>query len=177
MTHTIRSLWSHDIQPTIESPREILEGQARVLRDLSGGSLTAEVRVIHDDCEERLTLCLDMIGPGQTGRFRIFTVSHATERIYPCVVQAESALTDPTANSESELRDLVRQILQSSEVKALASSLIAKARQAGPSRSTIRERRHAGHVRFRPAWAGVDPEGDESNGLLELLYDEPQGID
>ena len=177
MIHTKHSLWPPDIQSTIESPREILEGQACILRELTRGILTAETRTIHDDCEQRITLCLDMMGPGKGGRHRILTVSHSTERNYPCIVQAEAVLDDPLANSDSELRGLVRLILQSSEVKALASSLVAKARQLGPVRAPVRERRHKGHGRFRPAWVGVDPDEEESNDSLELLCDEPQGID
>lgn len=178
MNSTKPSLWPSDIQPTIESPREILEGQARVLRDLTRGILTAEVRVIHDDSEKRLTLCLDMIGPGRGSRHRLLTASHAIDRTYPCIVQAESELSDPLANSEGELRGLIAQALQSSDVKALASSLIARARQTGPTRIPVLERRHRGHGRFRPAWAGVDPDDDDDSlCLVELLYDEPQGID
>src|SRR5258708_770757 len=45
MVQTNTSLWPPDIQPTIESPREILGGQAHVLREQTRGLLTAEVRV------------------------------------------------------------------------------------------------------------------------------------
>lgn len=118
-----------------------------------------------------------MMGVGIGSRHRILTASHATEHIYPCIVQAETMLSDPVANSDSELRDLIRLIFQSCEVKALASSLLAKARQNVHSPAPANERRHKGHRRFRPAWAGVDPEGEEAIGLIELLYDEPQAID
>jgi hypothetical protein len=144
-----------------------------VLRELTGGNLTAEVRAIHDDCEDRITLCLDMIGPSKGCRHRILTVSFSTHRMYPCIMQADAELTDPLANTDIELRDLIRQILQTPEVKALAASLIAKARQTEP----MRERRHKGHRAFRPAWAGVGPDDDDMNGAFALLYDEPQGID
>lgn len=154
MSHPNCSLWPPDIHPTIESPREILDGQARVLRDLTRGCLTAEVRVIHDEYEQRLTICLDMIASGGVGRHRILTASHSTDQIYPCVVQAPAALEDPVANSDHELRELIRQVLQTSEVKALAASLIAKSRQTAGPRMDERERRHKGHRRFRPAWAG-----------------------
>jgi hypothetical protein len=173
MVQTSHSLWPTDLQATVDSPREILEGQARVLRELTGGNLTADLRIIHDDCEQRITLCLDMIGPSKGCRHRILTASYSTDQMYPCIVQAEAELTEPLAHTDGELRDLIRQILQSPEVKALASSLIAKVRQTGP----IRERRHKGHRSFRPAWAGVASDDDEMNGSFALLYDEPQGID
>lgn len=176
MIQTSHSLWPADLQPDVDAPREILEGQARVLRDLTGGNLTAEVRVIHDDCEDRITLCLDMIAPGKAGRHRILTVSYATHQMYPCIVQADAELDDPLAHSDTELRELIRQVLQTREMRALASSLIAKARQLGSMREPILEKRHKGHRKFRPAWAGVGSD-DEISASLALLYDEPQGID
>jgi hypothetical protein len=177
MIHPSQSLWPSELQNAVESPNDILEGQARVLRDLTGGNLTADIRVIHDECEQRITLCLDLIGPNDGGRHRVLTISYSTVQMYPCIVQAQAELADPLAYSDCEVRELIRQILKTREVRALATSLIAKARQTAPKGEPIRERRHKGHRTFRPAWAGVGPEEDDAGSLLALLRDEPQGID
>lgn len=178
MSHINSSLWPPDIQATIETPREILEGQAHVLREQTRGILTAEIRVIRDDSEGRVTHCLDLIAPIRDGRHRILTTSHGTEQSYPCVVQADAEVLDPVASSDTEFRELIRQVFQSPGVKALASSLIARVRQAGPLKpAPLNNRRHKAHAKFRPAWAGVGTDDEEAGELVGLLYDEPQGID
>lgn len=177
MFHNSHSLWPADLQSDIDSPREILEGQAHVVREQTSGNLTADVRVIHDECEQRITLCLDMVGPGVGNRHRIMTVSHSTHLMYPCIVQAQAELADPLAYSDNELRDIIRQILQSREMRGLASSLIVKARQSHRARPAMAEPSSKKRRALRPAWAGVGPEEEEEAAAVAMLWDEPQAID
>lgn len=175
MSSTKPSLWPLDIQVGVQSPREAVEAQARVLRELTRGILSAEVCVINDDHEKQMTICMDLIGPNHTSRHRLLTATHSTERIYPCIVQAKTEMRYPKANTERELLDLIAQILQSGDVKALASSLIVKNRQSIPTPG--HSKRQIKRSRSRSAWMGVCSDEFDSSDLAELLCDEPQGID
>ena len=174
MNPRINSLWSTDIKPGILSPLDILETQVFALREQTDGLLTAEVRANPDNAEGAVYLLLDIVVPSLNGsRHRILTARYFAERIYPCHVDAEALRSAEAAYSDEEFRELVRQVLHSGEVKALALSLIARVRdQRKPSPLPL-ERRDLGHKRlFRPAWAGVESEGEEITTTTDNLYDE-----
>jgi len=168
------SLWSAEIKPDILSPRDILEAQAFALREQTDGLLSAEVRITRDNAEAAVYVLMDLVAPGlNNARHRILSARHAAERIYPCHIDAEGIRSAESAHSDEELRELLRQILNSGEVKALALSLIARAREQQKVDSLPMSRRHNGHRRlFRPAWAGVEVDGDESTVAFDHLYDE-----
>ncbi len=159
------------------SPRDILDMQAMALRELTGGLLTAQVNLKHDHAEGAVYLIFDLVVPKLQGkRHRILTGRYLDDRIYPCHVDADGLRSSEVAHSDEEFRELVRQVLHSGEVKSLALSLIATAKEELPKERVI-ARHHNGHNRlFRPAWNGVETDED-SNGSVEALYDEAQGID
>jgi hypothetical protein len=176
MSQRTDSLWSAEIKPGLLSPRDILELQAMALRDQSGGLLNAEIRQAHDRAEGTIYLIFDIVAPSLSGdRHRVLTVRYFTERMYPCHLDGEGLDANEAAFSDEEFKDLVRRALHSGEVKSLALSLIARAKEARPSTGITR--RHSAHKRlFRPAWAGVDVNDDQA-GTVESLYDEAHGID
>lgn len=172
------NLWSPEIRPEILSPRDILEMQAVALREQSGGLLSAEVREVHDKAEGSIYLILDMIAPTlNEDRHRILTARSFADRTYPCFIDAEGLRSAEGAHSEHEFRELVRQVLHSGEVKSLALSLIARARDGVPAPVQPRVRHHSGHRRlFRPSWIGVETD-NEFVCAVDALYDESHGID
>ncbi len=174
MNHTTDNLWSPEITSEVRSPLVILEQQAAALRDQCAGILTAEVRQAIDKSEGAAYLILDLIAPSLgAARHRILTARYFADRIYPCHVDAEGLRSAEVAHSTDEFRELVRQVLHSGEVKAIAQSLLVRARderKALPSPGLTRH--HNGHKRpFRPAWVGVEVDGDD-HLQAELLYDE-----
>jgi len=176
MSQRMDSLWSPDIKPGLLSPRDILELQAMALREQSGGTLTAEIRLVHDKAEGAIYLVFDIVAPSLgSDRHRVLTVRYFAERMYPCHLDAEGLDSNEAAYSDEEFKELVRRALHSGAVKSLALSLIARAKEARPSAGITR--RHPAHKRlFRPAWAGVDV-NEEHAGTVEALYDEAHGID
>ncbi len=146
------------------------------LREQSGGMLSAEIRVAQDKAEGTIYLIFDIVAPSLGGdRHRVLTVRYYAERMYPCHLDAEGLDLSEAAFSDDEFKELVRRALHSGEVKSLALSLIARAKEARPSAGITR--RHSAHKRlYRPAWAGVD-DNEEHAGSVESLYDEAHGID
>jgi hypothetical protein len=178
MNQYTESLWSPEIKAGVLSPRELLDLQALALREQSGGLLSAEVREAHDKAEGAVYLILDMVAANLPGaRHRVLTARFFADRIYPCHLDADGLRGAEVAYSETDFRELVRQVLHSGEVKSLALSLIARVRDSNKENAESLVRRHNGHRRlFRPAWVGV--EGDEEHaGTVEALYDESHGID
>lgn len=173
MNQCTESLWSPEIKPDILSPRALLDMQAMALREQSGGLLAAEVREAHDKSEGVIYLIFDLIAQGVAGiRYRVLTARYFAERIFPCHIDAEGLRTAEVANSSDEFLELVRQVLHSGEVKALALSLIARARDDRKTGEPALVRHHNGHKRlFRPAWVGVEAEGEDAH-CTEHLYDE-----
>jgi hypothetical protein len=178
MNQCTDSLWSPEIKPGLLSPRDVLELQVMALRDQSGGLLNAEIRCAHDKAENAIYLIFEIWAPSLAEeRSRILTARSFADRIYPCHLDAVGLRTAEAAHSEEEFRELVRQVLHSGEVKSLALSLMARAKEALPRHEPGITRRHNGHKRlFRPAWAGVDLD-DEHIGNVDALYDEAHGID
>jgi len=178
MSQLTESLWSPDIRPGILAPRGILDSQAKALREQTGGLLAGDVRAVFDEAEGAAYLTFDLLVPAlHNERHRILMVRSRGDRVYPCHLDADGLRAAEIAHSDEEFQAIIRDVLHSGEVKSLALSLIARARDARRPETPVFVRRHRGHQRlFRPAWAGVETEED-AGCLVDALYDEPQGID
>jgi hypothetical protein len=178
MNQNTESLWSPEIKPGILSPRDILDMQAVALREQTGGTLNADVRTAQDQSEDASYVIFDVVAPTLgSARHRILTARYFAERIYPCHVDADGLRAAEVANSDEEFRELVRQVLNSGEVKALCQSLISRSGEIHRNGSAGITRKHAGHKRlFRPALNAMESD-DELNGSVEALYEEAVGGD
>jgi hypothetical protein len=178
MTHRTESLWSLEIQPEIQSPNEILETQADLLRTQTEGLLAAEVGITREADEPAVCLTLDIAVPGLAGsRHRLLTARHPSARVYPCLVETQLLALADVAYSHEEFRDTVRQVLQSANITSLVLSLMTEAKKTRRPTGTSSARRHPGHKRlYRPAWIGVGSE-EENEAWAITFLDEPQGID
>lgn len=173
------SLWSPEIQSDVVSPRDILETQAIVLRELTQGALSGTVRESHDNGQSTIDLSFEIIVAGfDSLRHRIVDVRHTAGRIYPCHVESEASRFAEVAHSPLEVQELLRQVLHSGEVKALVLSLLALVKEQRSTLSPPLTRHHNGHKRNnRRVWFGYEAQSDDVNGTMDSLYDEPQGID
>ena len=143
MSTAKQSLWPSEIKPGIQIPFAILQQQAEALTKQTEGLLVGEVKVSHNEDRSVTHVALDMVVPLLDNyRHRVLSVTHRANLIYPAEVDAElfrrtaSARleVDPSgrtgrpneAASDNQLLELVKKVLESVEVKALAISLIAK---------------------------------------------------
>ena len=124
----------------------ILRAQADDLSKLTNGVLIGEVQQWPDE-EDKVKTTLEIRAPElhDDSRFRILSVQHTRTMPYPVLVDAEifrpkglAAIIEATspfnegkkpdnrADDDPEFRNLIKKVLQSSPVKALASSLRAR---------------------------------------------------
>ena len=173
------SLWSTEIQSDVVSPRDILETQAIALRELTNGALSGIVRESHESGQPAVILSFEIVTPGSEHlQHRILAVRHSADRIYPCHIEAAALSFAEVAHSPLEVQELLRQVLHSGEVKALALSLIALVKEQRSTPPPPLTRHHNGHKRTkRRVWFGYEAQSDDVNSTMDSLYDEPQGID
>ncbi len=140
----VSSLWPPVIHSEALSPFAILESQAMALAEQTKKVLIGEVRESEDKENEIGSVSLDLVAPVLDNyRRRVLTISHTIGLYYPATVGAdcfrpnildaiggvspfERKKPRNEASSDEELRQLVQQVLQSSEVVSLAVSLIAR---------------------------------------------------
>jgi hypothetical protein len=138
MATTIPNLWSDDISVDVLSPLAILRAQAAQLGRMTKGLLKAEVATT-TGTNKWVQHQLDLMAPVlDYYRHRVLTARHHMDMVYPVTVDAE-CFNDPTgspelgssreAPTEEEFIQLVRQALQSNEVKLVIQSLIARSNE------------------------------------------------
>lgn len=145
MSQTVLSLWAPEIKAAAESPLAILRVQAEELARLTGGMLVGEVQQWPDE-EDKVKITLEIMAPElHESKFRILSVQHARLMPYPALIDAEifrpkgfAAMIEATspfnegrkpdnrADDDPEFRELLKKVLHSSPIKALASSLSAR---------------------------------------------------
>ena len=164
MAEPIPNLWSEDISVDVLPPLAILHAQAERLGELTGGLVTAEVVTEHDTTVEDGALQhaqhhMELTAPAlNTARYRILTVYHKRELVYPASVEAEcfepgeyddhEAFAWPEALREEDFLKILRTALRSKRVTSLIHSLIARsnerhyldARLPAPARAVAPER-------------------------------------
>jgi hypothetical protein len=157
MSTTIPDLWSDDIKVTVLPPVAILRAQEGLLASKTQGILQAKLTTT--ESERLVQHQLDLIAPSLNFyRERLLSATHDREMVYPVTVTAACFSPRPRdlgealaqvasvpvglarnqrqAASQDEFIGLVREVLQSGEVRSLIQSLIARsnelrARQGG----------------------------------------------
>ncbi|MBL8795845.1 MAG: hypothetical protein JNM56_18215 [Planctomycetia bacterium] len=148
MATAIPDLWPSDIDVQVVPPLDILKAQEATLAQKTKGILQAKVSTTATD--KLVQHDLDLIAPSlHFYRERILSVTHDRGFIYPVRVSSgvfdpntsmrlsqlqQALLADPGRNqriaaTEEEFINLVRQVLQSDEVRALIQSLIARSNE------------------------------------------------
>jgi hypothetical protein len=143
MSDTIPNLWPTEFNVDVRTPLTILKVQANWLSKVTKGILEGVVETERSERQEQHRLVV--VAPVHNGyRHNLITVIHDLNLPYPAEVRAEGLaelsprpdlkgrtfLTDyPSADSDEQLIELVRQALQSGPTKALILSLIAKSNE------------------------------------------------
>jgi hypothetical protein len=151
MTDSIPDLWSSDIQVRVLTPLAILRAQASLLRRKTQGLVEAVVDT--RTSKESIRHHLDLIAPAVNGyRERMLTATHSPNRVYPVTVAAEcffpkggnaatllAAIIDKLpeneriAGTQDDFIKLVKEVLQSLQVRGAIESLIAQSNEAKSS--------------------------------------------
>jgi hypothetical protein len=142
MVTTIPDLWSDDIKVDVLPPIAVLKTQEGLLARKTQGMLQAKLTTT--ETEKLVQHGLDLIAPALNFyRERLLSATHDREMPYPVTVTAEAFAPDPPrsggfrfggdpremqkrAATDEEFIRLVREVLQSPEVRALIHSLIAR---------------------------------------------------
>lgn len=156
MTVTIPDLWSEDIRVDVLTPLAILRTQEGLLAKRTKGIVQAQVMSDYTMKEGSGEIIdehhLDLFAPALGfARERILSARHERNKVYPVTVTSEalvpekdifprlphpSTLAQPEnqrqAATQEVFLDLVRQVLQSSLVRSLIQSFIARSNEMNP---------------------------------------------
>lgn len=145
MSAAIPDLWSDDIRVDVLTPLAILKTQEGILAKKTHGILEAQVTTNYT--QKLVQHDLDLIAPALGYyRERILSATHGQDRVYPVTITAESfrpprkfvgslgelAPNQKIAETEEAFISLVRDVLQSGEVRGLIQSLIARSNENRP---------------------------------------------
>ena len=163
MTRPANSLFPEDIRSDIRTPFAILETQAAVLSEQTGGLLAGEVQIVNPNNSGDTEVTFDFYAPHIGFRFGVLRVVHKPDRPYPALVHADcfragnpfeemrgrtiGAFPPPGARdkpkneaaSDIEFTKLLKTIFESSDVKGMAVSLIARSNEVLAERQRTAE--------------------------------------
>ena len=160
MAESIPNLWSEDISNDVLPPLAILHAQADLLGKITKGLVEAAVLTEFDATEEEAAIQhvqhhVELTAPAlNAARYRILTVYHKRELVYPASVEAEcfepndyddyESFAWPEALREEDFLHIMKTALRSKKVTSLIHSLIARSneqrylatRPPGPARES-----------------------------------------
>lgn len=145
MAEPIPSLWSDDISNDVLPPLAILHAQAALLAEITKGLVAAEVVTEYDSTVEDGSIQnaqhhMELTAPAlNAARYRILTVYHKRELVYPASVEAEcfepsdyddyESFSWPEALREEDFLKIMKTTLRSKKVTSLIHSLIARSNE------------------------------------------------
>jgi hypothetical protein len=139
VSNEIPNLWPKDaIKPNVVSPLAILRVQATLLQKETAGLLLGDVRVTQGN--ELTEIGFDVIAPGLNGfRFRLLTVTHAVENVYPATVKpfyynlntyndssSDEKQQGFKAKTQEDFMVSLKQIFQTTDTLGAIQSLLAR---------------------------------------------------
>lgn len=152
MADEIPDLWPDDLNVSVLSPLAILKVQQQKIGQRTRKLLEAEVRRIESD--KWVSYEFDLTAPSLEGGYTetVLKATHEKGKYYPVTVSAQcflpsgfdgdyhegpSGLMDDErqATTDVEFIDLVRDVLRSSEVRALISSLLASVNEQNEAKA------------------------------------------
>lgn len=145
MAEPIPNLWSEDISNDVLPPLAILHAQAQLLAEITKGLVEAAVITEHDSTGEdgqiqHVQHHVELTAPAlNANRYRILTVYHKRELVYPASVEAEcfepndyddyESFAWPEALREEDFLKIMKTALRSKRVTSLIHSLIARSNE------------------------------------------------
>ena len=129
MVDGIENLWG-DLSgvEVFKTPNEILEEQAKVLNQITGGAMSMSI----DGTSSGQTFNYNIYlisnnAPGHNRRERIFRLLHDT-MIYPATIYTENDSAQLRAESEEEFKENLSKIFKSPEIVQIISMAMARSR-------------------------------------------------
>ncbi|MDR3634830.1 MAG: hypothetical protein P4L84_13580 [Isosphaeraceae bacterium] len=146
MAETIPDLWADDIRVDVLTPLAILRTQQGLLKKRTQGVLDAKVTSVEENglVQHQFDVVATAI---QRYQERVLIATHASGRVYPVTVKAETLehleqleeddiLTDECiVFTEEDFIQIIRQVFQSGEVRSAMQSLIAQSNEIHTNRS------------------------------------------
>ena len=145
MAEPIPNLWAEDISVDVLPPLAILHAQAGLLGEMTKGLITAEIITEYDSTVEdgstpNAQHHMELTAPAlNAARYRILTVYHKRELVYPASVEAEcfepsdyddyESFAWPEALREEDFLKIMKTTLRSKRVTSLIHSLIARSNE------------------------------------------------
>lgn len=145
MADPIPNLWAEDISNDVLPPLAILHAQAGLLGEITKGLVTAEIITEYDSTIEDASSAsaqhhMELTAPAlNAARYRILTVYHKRELVYPASVEAEcfepsdyddyESFAWPEALREEDFLKILKTALRSKRVTSLIHSLIARSNE------------------------------------------------
>jgi hypothetical protein len=121
----IPDLLQWDLAPeTVLMPDRILQYQAALINQKSGGRLRGEVERVETD--KSVTLNFLVMAPSLEYSVRLFYCSYQKALPYPTKVYFEDFVYAKVASRESEFRDLVEIVFGSDHTRSIFESLLAR---------------------------------------------------
>jgi hypothetical protein len=126
----IPNLWPEEVNVDVLPPSAVLKVQAANLSERTRGLLEGAVRSVQTD--KLVSYSLDLVAPQVPGvRHTVLVAKHSKGKPYPVTIEASTFYShgpnygSADASSYVEFLQLVGQVLQSPEVRAVLESLIA----------------------------------------------------
>ena len=145
MAEPIPNLWSEEISNDVLPPLAILHAQAALLGEITKGLVEAEVitefdPTIEDGSIQHVQHHVELTAPAlNANRYRILTVYHKRELVYPASVEAEcfepndyddyESFAWPEALRQEDFLKIMKTTLRSKKVTSLIHSLIARSNE------------------------------------------------
>lgn len=132
-------LWPDDISVDVVTPLAILRAQVGPLQRKTKGLLRVNVSTQTSSDGDSVIHKMDLVAPA-LGNYRqeILSVTHTKDRVYPAQIEAECFVPSydgydpedgawrPEADTEQEFIRLLGKVLQSSPVRSVIHSLLAR---------------------------------------------------
>lgn len=137
MPEEVKSYWPDDFGVKVLTPVAVLRIQSEALSRATQGLLEAEV--VSASSKNQVSHELQLVAPALGGERRtILTVTHGLKDPYPATLDAAVFHSDeplqfldksPVASTMQEFTALVREVLQSKQVRGAAQSLLARSQE------------------------------------------------
>ncbi len=123
MSGELRDLWPDFVDVTsLHSPRTILTFQAKRLEHRTKGVITARITSENVPDKDEIYHHFDLVVPAlKNYRYRLFSVGHESESVYPVWVVSHDDETD--ANDQAEFESALEAVLKDSRTRSIISSL------------------------------------------------------
>ena len=131
MIDLMPDLWPKDlVVKRVLTPVAILQSQCEKLHQKTSGQLEAEPNTYHQgENGENVAHHFEIIAPALSGyRYRLFTVEHAKDQVYPACITQPNAPTIHAMDQEKFIEEIAK-LLAAPKTRSVLHSLIAQSQE------------------------------------------------